>query len=107
MFIRTLPETIRREIYRRPEVEAHDLLRRMDGVRHQTLYVRTEELAAHHLKPERAAAVSEHIPGQHAAALRPGGPPRKTKAGGDRRQQLRPPRQIRPALDPLAKQFEG
>ena len=87
MFTRTLPPSIRSEIYRRPEVEAHDLLPLTDWVRHQVLHERAEELVAHHFKSEKVTAVGEVASGappeQPTAAFpsAPSRPPREPKKG--------------------------
>ena len=51
MFTRTLPDSTRAEIYYRPEVEAMDLLRLKDWIRHQTLLEHTEDIVQQHSKP--------------------------------------------------------
>ena len=43
MFMRTLPDTLRTEVYRRPEVERMDLIELIEWVRNQTVYGRSED----------------------------------------------------------------
>ena len=57
MFLRILPETIRTEVHRRPELKRLELMKLIDWVRHQTLQERSEELAAQPIKPEYVRAV--------------------------------------------------
>ena len=57
MVVRTLPDTIRVEVYRRPEVEALGLFQLIDWVRHQTLFERTEDIIQQHLRPEKINTV--------------------------------------------------
>lgn len=112
MCVRTIPESLRVEIYRRPEVEALDLLKLTDWVRHQSLYQRSEELVAQHVKSERITALERQsiaaLPArepQPRAAPRGRPPPRGDPKGGRRRAQT-PPKQ-RAALDPLARESKG
>ena len=42
MFVRMIPESLRTEIYRRPDVERMELLPLIDWVRRKTLYERSE-----------------------------------------------------------------
>ena len=61
LFLRVLPDTLRIEITRRPELKNLELMRLVDWARHQTMWDRSEELAAQIHKSE------------NVGALRPGG----------------------------------
>ena len=112
MFMRLLPDSIRTEVYRRPDVERLQLFELADWVKHQTLWERSEELMAQHLKPEKVTSLGRQDPGpspgddaQHAAALPPGtgGPPRRPPGKGAGRGKGAGKGTNRP--DPLAKEF--
>ena len=110
MFLRMLPESLRTEVYRRPELKKLELMRLKDWVRHQTLQERSEELAAQLMRPERISALTaeqKQIASlqQQVSALQGGGqaPPKRTPTRTGDRTRTRRPRQI----DPLVREFKA
>ena len=52
-----MPDNLRAEIYRRPELQRDELMRLIDGVVHQTMWEKSEELAAQPMRPEKSRAL--------------------------------------------------
>ena len=53
LFLKTLPDTMRAEIYKRPELKSLELMKLVDWARHQTVWERSEKLASQMLKQEK------------------------------------------------------
>ena len=67
MFLRTIPQTLRTEVYRRPELQRLELMKLIDWVRHQTVLERSAELTEQLLKPEKVMSLRSER--QRAAKL--------------------------------------
>ena len=122
MFLRTLPQTLRTEVYRRPELQRLELMKLIDWVRHQTVLERSEQLASQLLKPEKVMSLrserqriaKQALVQEPPAAAPPTGapqidavqpPPRPT---GDRRQRRPQQGRRQPRTpDPLVREFKG
>ena len=119
LFLKTLPDTMRAEIYKRPELKSLELMKLVDWARHQTVWERSEELASQMLKPEKVMQVvpqRQEPPEQLVAAVQPPPRPLGQRPGRDNRRQGAAARQptgspsgrgTRPPLSPFARDFKG
>ena len=57
LFLKTLPHSLRSEIYKRPELKGMELVKLVDWARYQTVWESSEELASQMTKPERVMPV--------------------------------------------------
>lgn len=116
-FLRIIPDQLRAEVYRRPELKHLDIFKLVDRVRHQTVWERSQELADNPAKPEKVTAVvqqprqpRDRRDRQQPPQQRPGGLGQRVAGGGDRRGA--PPGAVRGAgaqrePNPLIAQFKG
>ena len=129
MFLRILPESLRTEVYRRPELKKLELMILIGWVRHQTLQERSEELAAQLMQPERVMSITrqpretktreqKQIPElqQQVSALQGGAPPTRDprgrlpprgKGGGKGGARARSPSSASRQRDDIRRQFTG
>ena len=109
LLLRVIPDQLRTDIDRRRELKHLDLLKLVDWTRQQTVWERSEELAAQLSKPEKVMAIrptrsGEPPTGRMQQPQRPARqprPPSRRKATASR--QPSPRRKV----DPLRAQFKG
>lgn len=59
LLLKTLPDGMRSEVYKRSDLNNMDVTSLVDWARHQTIWERSEELAIQMVKPERATGVQD------------------------------------------------
>ena len=106
MFVRTIPDSIRTEIYRRPDVERRELLSLVDWVRHQAVFERPEELIKAHLSHEQRVTAFEASDPNKGGQLAPFAPPPRQPGGALRPSPKRRP-QPKVSRRDLVRSFKG
>ena len=83
LFMRILPDVLRTEVHRRPELKNTELMKLVDWARHQAVWERSEILANQMMKDEKVVHSLSPVKGPEQALTALHQPPPRPPGGGE------------------------